>query len=188
MRRFFFLVVLTVTATASAQTTSDKAYEYFEKGYYAIDEGNYRKAIDLFEKAIEIDSTGDCGTEVKGKAHGELAFAHLKKGDTAEALDYIDEALALDSTNPYPRHTRALILDNRGQTDEALKELDKVIEMNPEFLSSWIQRGFVHYKNKNYAQARADFYEGLRLNKEQHLLPKEAVKQIKDIVKDLKKY
>ncbi len=109
MKRHFLIAGLLLT-TLVVFGQVRKAKQFFEKGYYLVDHGNYTSAIESFLKAIEIDSTGDCGTGIKGKVQGELGYAYLRNDDTTNAAAYFDKSITLDPTNPFPRQNKAVLL------------------------------------------------------------------------------
>src|SRR4030095_4273580 len=109
MKQLLIIIGLSVPLhTTFAQI--EKAREYFLTGYRMIDGRDYPNAIENFLKAIEIDSTGDCGTGIKGKVHGELGYAYFRSGDNNMAMTYLDQSIKLDPTNPFPQQNKVVIL------------------------------------------------------------------------------
>jgi tetratricopeptide (TPR) repeat protein len=186
MRRLLIITGLIITGlTAFGQ--ADKARQYFGKGYYMIDQRNYPVAIESFLKAIESDSTGDCGTGMKGKAHGELAYAYLRSGDTTKAATYFDKSIALDPTNPFPRQNKAVMLSMQNRNDEAYRLLDELIQLRPGFIDAYVQRGFLYNAENKKDLAIADFKKALELNKKEKILPTNLVDDLNAIIKGKKK-
>ena len=185
MRRILITLGLLATGlTAFGQ--ADIARQYFGKGYYMIDQRNYPIAIESFLKAIEIDSTGDCGTGMKGKAHGELAYAYLRNGDTTKAATYFDKSIALDPTNPFPVQNKAVMLSMQKKNDEAYKLLDKLIQLKPNFIDAYVQRGFLYNADKKPDLAAADFKKALELNDKEKVLPQNLIDDLIKIIKTKK--
>jgi tetratricopeptide (TPR) repeat protein len=160
-----------------------KARQYYGNGYYMINQRNYSVAIDNFLKAIETDSTGDCGTGTKGKAHGELAYAYLLSGDTIDAAIYFDKAILLDPTNPSPRQNKAVMLSMQKKFNEAYQELEELIQLNPNHIEAYIQRGFLYEANDKIDLAILDFEKALKLNSKSNILPPDIINDIKMIIK-----
>lgn len=77
--------------------------------------------------------------------HGEIAFT---KGDYSEAQEYFQKAMELAPNNPTPYVNSALTVLNTppsvGQmpdTDEAIRLLEKAIEVDPQFHAAYVQLG-----------------------------------------------
>jgi tetratricopeptide (TPR) repeat protein len=186
MRRILIILGLIVTElTVFGQ--ADKAQQYFSKGYYMIEQRNYPIAIESFLKAIEIDSTGNCGTGMKGKAHGELAYAYLRSGDTTNAATYFDKSIVLDPTNPFPRQNKAVMLSMQERNEEAYMTLEELIQLKPDYIEAYIQRGFLYNADKKNELAIADFKKALELNEKAKILPPNLVNHVNDLIKGKKK-
>ena len=158
------------------------AKEYFGKGYYMIGQRNYPVAIESLLKAIEIDSSGNCGTGIDGNAHGELGYAYLRNGDTTNAARYFDKSIILNPTNPFPRQNKAVMLSMQNKNDEAYKLLEELIQLNPNFIDAYVQRGFLYNADNKKDLAIADFKKALELNSKTNILPLELVKDLNDII------
>lgn len=142
MRRI--LITVGLLATGLTVFGQVDARQYFGKGYYMINQRNYPVAIESFLKAIEMDSTGDCGTGIKGNAHGELGYAYIRSGDTTNATKYFDKSIKLDPTNAFPRQNKAAMLAMQKKNYEAYKLLDELIQFKPDFIDAYVQRGFLY--------------------------------------------
>jgi tetratricopeptide (TPR) repeat protein len=185
MRRILISLGLLVTGlTAFGQ--ADKARQYFAKGYYMIDQRNYPMAIESFLKAIEIDSTGDCETGMKGKAHGELGYAYLRTGDTTKAAAYFDKSIALDPANPLPRQNKAVMLSMQKRNEEAYQTLEELVQLKPDFIEAYVQRGFLYNADNKRELAISDFKKALELNDKARVLPQNLIDELNKITKSKK--
>lgn len=72
-----------------------------------------------------------------------LTFGFIVEGDPTNYLTY------------FKRGTVYLAL---GKAKNALSDLDKVLELKPDFTAARISRGSVHLKLANYDLAQLDFY------------------------------
>jgi tetratricopeptide (TPR) repeat protein len=186
MIRLLIIVGLTLTELTTLGQV-EKARQYFSKGYHMVNQGNYTSAIESFLKAIEIDSTGNCGTGIKGNAHGELGGAYLRNGDTTKAATYFDRSIKLDPTNPFPRQNKAVMLSMQKKNNEAYLVLEGLIQLKPEFIDAYVQRGFLYNADNKSDLAIADFIKALALNKKQKILPTNLVDDLNDMIKEQKK-
>jgi len=70
----------------------EKAKPYYEKGYNLIAIQRYSDAIEPLKKAVDIDSTGNCGAGINGFAYYLLSHAYGEIGDYKNARLYMDKA------------------------------------------------------------------------------------------------
>ena len=85
------------------------------------------------------------------------------QGKTDQALDEIRKAHALDPLSPVIQLNIAGCLYNAGRYDEALVELDKTLELYPDYPSALIQRGTIFlFEEKNIPKAIAEFEKALK--------------------------
>lgn len=178
------LVLLTIGLTAFGQFD---ARQYFGKGYHMINQKNYPVAIESFLKAIDIDSTGDCGTGIKGNAHGELGYAYIRTGDTTNATKYFDIAIKLEPTNAFPRQNKAAMLAMQKKYTEAYKLLDELIKFKPDFIDAYVQRGFLYNADNKRELAIADFKRALDLNSKTNILPANLVTNLNNLIEGKKR-
>lgn len=177
-----FFVAIGIHAQSKSQL---KATGYFQMGYDEVGKANYEKAITHFIKAIKADPTGNCGTNVKGKAHSELGYAYFRTGDSVQAMTYYNKAIQLDKHNPYPRVNKAALLLMQKKNIPAQRELDALITINPHFIDGYVQRGFIHHAESNHELARTDFSKALELNEEQKILPAPLLKTIHNRMEEI---
>ncbi len=69
-----------------------EAAEWFKKGSYASESGNFDEAIRCYKKTIEIDSDN-------AEAHIKLGSAYYRKEMLDEAVTKFKQAIALDPDN-----------------------------------------------------------------------------------------
>jgi tetratricopeptide (TPR) repeat protein len=185
MRRL--LITFGLLATGLTAFGQVDARQFFGKGYYMINQRNYPVAIESFLKAIELDSTGDCGTGIKGNAHGELGYAYLRSGDTTTAAIYFDKSIALDPTNAFPRQNKAVMFTMQKRNEEAYKTLEELIQIKPDYIEAYVQRDFLYNADKKNDLAIADFKKALELNEKTKVLPPNLVNDLSDLIKGKKR-
>jgi len=184
MKHWLFIVALALTFNVSAQR--EKAKEYFDRGYSLNGQGNYRGAIETLLQAVALDSTGDCGTGIGGNAQGEIGYAYLRSGDTINAYKYLDKSIVLNPSNPLPRQNKAVLLSMQKKYDDAVKTLDELIQLRPEFIDAYVQRGFFYNTQNKKQLAIDDFKKALELNKKSNALPSNLVKTLNDMINSQK--
>jgi len=124
--------------------------------YYS---GKEKEAFELVEAAISRDPKKCILYYIKGVLNNN-------KGKYSRALESFDKALELDSGKD-----EFNIYLNRGisyleleETDNALKDMAKAIELGPNNASAYHSRGRVYYASKQYAEAVKDFSRSVEIN------------------------
>jgi len=98
----------------------DKGIEFYNKGY----EQNYKKAAELFEKAFQADPTYSQAAFYLGLTYNALF-------DEAKAQQYFEKAIAIDPDYLEARADFAGMLLDVGNTDEAIRQINAVLNRQP---------------------------------------------------------
>jgi len=169
-----------------------KAKPFYDQGYSFVDNHEFDKAIESYKKAIQIDSTGNCGTGTDGVAFGELGYAYTRLGDFQNAITYLDKAIQLNKFAPDPYQTKSVLLMQQGKNDLALPVLDSLIQYVPTYAMGYVQRGFLYNSTGKYELALQDLKKYLELIKKQNqeqnsaALAEDVKKQISEIEAKIK--
>jgi DnaJ family protein C protein 3 len=102
----------------------------------------------------------ECAGEDAEK-HLELGNRMLATGQLADALTHYHAAIDLDTTNYKIYHRRATVYLAMGKSKAALPDLDRVLELKPDFHSARLQRGNVKLKQGKVDDAHVDFEQVL---------------------------
>jgi tetratricopeptide (TPR) repeat protein len=131
----------TDSPNVSTQTSEGSADEYIERGNELRHKGDYDGAISEYTQAIEKDET-------------YLASAKPNAIQTAHFYERLSGAYL----------NRALARVEQHEYDRAISDLNRAIEIRPQYVDAYNQRG-VARKNKNDLQgAITDFNKALELN------------------------
>jgi len=172
----------TINGYSSEYTESQqKAKSYFLSGTTLNANHQYEQAIEKFKLAIEIDSTGNCGTGMNGSAYGELGDCYFKTGDYSSAIKYFDKGIQINKYYPlsYLHKVNLLLMEHKN--DDAIKTLDILISNNPNEPFAYAQRGLLYYSTKE-DMALVDFKICLKLIKEQN--QEEALKEMVKVIQE----
>jgi len=166
------------------QAKLDESSPYF-------DEGDWQKAINTLQSAIEIDPDNDKvykaynGLGLAYDHMGELDLAitnfdqvielnpsfgdaYANRADVWKAKDEMEKAMAdyaqaieLDPTVPRYFYNRATAYKKLGEMELAIADYDQAIELDPEFSYAYHNRANIYKDLGNYDQALADFDKAL---------------------------
>lgn len=169
-----------------------RAKKYYDEGYELVGNHEFNKAIKPLKKAIEIDTSGNCGTGKNGMAYSELGYVYTRMNDFDDALKYLNKAIEINIFLPEPYLSKSVILMQQGKNELAFETLDLLILNIPEYAMAYVQRGFLYNSIEKYQLALQDFNKFLELAKNQgqqqnaKALVDDIKKQIRDIEKKIK--
>ena len=104
------------TPAADTEKTNSKvmAMEWFKKGYASAVAGNYREAIESYDRVIELNPDMAEAYYVRGVAYNNL-------GDPKQAITDLDRAIELKPEYASAYYNRGLALTKLGNTSQALE-------------------------------------------------------------------
>jgi tetratricopeptide (TPR) repeat protein len=144
-----------------------KARKYYDKGYKLVGNHEFSKALKPLKKAIEIDTSGNCGTGKDGMAYSELGYAYTRMNDFDSALKYLNIAIEINKLLPEAYLTKSVIFVQQGLNELALETLDLLILNIPDYAMAYVQRGFIYNSMEEYLLALLDFTKFLELVRNQ---------------------
>ncbi len=116
----------------------------------------YNAAIEQYKNCFE--------KERSSVATFRIAYCYGILGDYDAALKNIDISLEIDSIDSDYMMVRADLLYELGETKEAISQLDKYIEANPEFFGGYYRRGFYKDNSADYDGAINDYSMAIALD------------------------
>ena len=108
--------------------------------------GEYDKALDLFQSAIEAYPG-------YWPAYHDAAVCFIRKGNMAEAGRRLVAALSLWPENADLRHTLGFVLLKMGEYDQAIKQARHALSFNPGLSNALCVLGEASRRKGNYALA-----------------------------------
>jgi DnaJ family protein C protein 7 len=100
-----------------------------QDGNAAFKSGKYQDAVDLYSKALEVDSSNKL---TNSKILQNRAMASIKLKDFKSAIEDCTKALDLDPSYTKAKRTRAKAMGESGKWEEAVRELKSLQETNPQ--------------------------------------------------------
>ena len=85
--------------------------------------------------------------------------------DDETALAHLDKAVEMDPTLLAARQQRAILLQERGRSDEALADADYILIERPENVRARFTKGLILYQRGDYPAAVREFSRALELDR-----------------------
>jgi Tfp pilus assembly protein PilF len=164
---------------------------YYNRGKAFEDDKNYRKALDDYEKAIELnpgfpDSFINRGTvlETIGSHHQAIesyneaikidlraedayynrGISYGSLGQYQKAIQDFTTAIALNSEYTIAYHNRGVSWGITGDYKRSISDLTMAIRLNPQYGEAYYNRGITYKGMKNYQQAVQNFSMAIRID------------------------
>ena len=116
----------TITSTRSLNIEEKQMAEKFkQEGNIALKSNDFQKALDLYNKAIEIDTNNSIYLSNR-------AAAHMRLSDFDSAIIDCEKAISLDETFLRPRERLASAYRSLGKTKEEISTLENALVINSE--------------------------------------------------------
>jgi tetratricopeptide (TPR) repeat protein len=122
-------VLLVLVLSSLAGCVSHEVNELNNEGYTLAREGKFDEAIELYDRAITLDSKVAVVWHNRGGALDQLSRFE-------EVLASYDTALDIDSSAAPTWNNRGLVLRQLGRYDEALESYKQAIEIYPRMESA----------------------------------------------------
>lgn len=86
----------------------------------------------------------------------QLGRCYLATRHTGEAIETLGACIALRPEGPWAYTSRAMALAQDARYDEAIEDLNHVLSGDPGFLPALLNRGWIHWRQKNLPDAITD--------------------------------
>ena len=120
-----YLWLPTCSVSAAGRGAVLSAQEWFDRGRFMGEIGNYRKSAEAFSRAIELNRDSAHAYNNRGVAYSELGNYRL-------AIRDYNRAISLDPEEVMFRFNRGVAFGRQGEYDLAIEDLRQVIEMDPQ--------------------------------------------------------
>ena len=117
----------------------------------------YKKAIKILEKLVEIDSKND-------KYFYELGVCHLCDGNPSEAIPHLISAIVNNKENLEAQIQLAIAHELVEEEELSLMIYNKLIETNPEFLKAYYNKAAMLMGMGDFEEASKTFFLLLKRN------------------------
>jgi len=147
-----------IDALFSYATKESKFYEAnVNYGNYCYTIGRFKKAVDLFLKARELDKSEDT-TLLLG-----MGYFYRLSADLGQSQKAYDMLLSSHSGYAFGYNNRGCLYGYLEKFNLAIRDLNRAIKKNPRFIEAYCNRGLVYLKMGKWDKSIADFTSTLQL-------------------------
>lgn len=111
---------------------------------------------------IIIYTGAESTSQAEIERHLELGRDFLARGQLQDALTHYHAAVEGDNRNYLTFFKRGTVYLALGKAKLAISDLDRVLELRPDFTTARAQRGSVYLKMGDYVNAEVDLYNALQ--------------------------
>ena len=141
-----------IDALFGFSTKETKFYEaHFNYGNYCFTIGRYKKAVDLFLKARELDKTED-SILLLG-----MGYFYRLAADLVQSQKAYDMLLASNANDARGYNNRGCLYGFMEKYDKSISDLNKALKKNNRLLPAYCNRGLVYLKMQKFDRAIRDF-------------------------------
>ena len=147
----------------SLYNANDKPYvdysveDYILWGVKFHQQGDYKKAINYYDKTLELDPQSV-------DAYNNRGLAKSVRGDHEGAIADYNEVLELDPQCAYAYYNRGNAKSDLGHYGESFADFDKTIEIDSRFAEAYCSRGNAKLVLGNHQGAIADYDKAIEIN------------------------
>lgn len=123
-------------------------------------ENNFQNALSHYRKALQIDPNNFWSLY-------QMGLCHMLDGEPAAAVAAYTVCISLRPEEAICYVSRGTAYGDINQTEDALSDLEKAQELDPDFWAVFLNRGAVHLARKDFAAAEADFKKVIELRPRQ---------------------
>jgi tetratricopeptide (TPR) repeat protein len=131
------------------------AFEYNTRGLEKAKAGKFKEAIEDFDKAIQLNPTG--------QIYYNRAYSKSMIKDFRGAIQDYNNTIELEYRLAEAYFERGYCNDQINNTNEAINDYTKAIEINKEYADAYNNRAFTKLKQKDYKAAIKDFDKAIKI-------------------------
>jgi tetratricopeptide (TPR) repeat protein len=139
------------------KVTDRNVIAYNNRGNDHLSLGNYRQAIEDYNKAIEFNPKSP-------EAYNNRAAAYQNLRNYKQAIEDYSKAIELNPKYAEAYNNRGGAYGILGNYRQAIEDCTKAIELNPKYAEAYNNRGNAHGGLGQYRQAIEDYTKAIELN------------------------
>jgi len=127
--------------------------KYIELADEAVAKQDWDRAEELLRAAMQSEPSNPQNVMLLSN----VGMFQYYRGEDSLALHTLSEARAIAPASTVILKNRATVLSHMGREDDALKDYDKVIEMDSLNYDAYFNRGYIRFTHGDSIGAKADF-------------------------------
>ena len=132
------------------------ASDWFDKGYNAVENKEYDKAIPFYLRAIELKPD-------YAKAYNNLGSAYDDQGNYTKAIQSYEKAIELDPDYAAAYYNLGIAYNTQGNLTKAIQSYEKVIELDPDDADAYYNLGIAYNTQGNLTKAIESYDKAIEL-------------------------
>jgi len=133
------------------------AEAYYNRGLAYAELNEYKRAIEDYGKAIELNPTLAEAYNNRGNAYAEL-------NKHERAIEDYDRAIGLNPNYAEAYNNRGIAYANLNKHERAIEDYDRAIELNPALAGAYNNRGIAYVELNKHERAIEDYDRAIELN------------------------
>jgi tetratricopeptide (TPR) repeat protein len=182
----------TTSSTVSPTPTTMTAKELYDRGLDKSNQGDYKRAIEDFNQALQLEPNYILAYYQRGYARAFLedykgaiedysqymqhnpndvdaldnrGYAYYNLGKYEQAIADLNKAIEINSKDAYAHNTRGLAYNEQGKYEQAIADYNKAIELKHDPLSwPYFNRGNGRRSLGQYKEAIEDYNQAIRID------------------------
>jgi len=131
---------------------------HLRKGIVNNLRGQYRRAIEDFNKALELNDE-----RFEHQIYVNRGISFMQDERYEDAIQDFSQALSINPRHSTSLSQRAFSHYRLGNFQQAIQDYNKVLDLNPESTMNYYNRGMAYLRSGNRAKACSDFHQSCRL-------------------------
>lgn len=144
-------------SSSHQQSGNPEVEKLVEIGNSYFDQENYPKAIEYYQKAINIDPN-------QSTPYNNIGAAYSRMDNYDKAFEYYKKALAIDPNDPVRQNNMGDIYYNRGDYDNAIEHYKKAVTVDNKYINGYKNLGHSYLQKDDYDQAIYYFERALDID------------------------
>lgn len=161
LRKLFFelykmkkiLLAIAVALSAMALAADEQEYlRYVEEADKAVQKQEWNRAEELLRAAMQLEPSNPQNVMLLSN----VGMFQYYRGEDSLALHTLSEARAIAPASTVVLVNRAKVLTGMGRTDDAIRDYDRVIEMDSANYRAYFERAYLRMNRNDSVGAAAD--------------------------------
>src|SRR3989339_557570 len=133
------------------EVLKSKKYTYHKAPFMTIGlmyklKGNYKKAVEYFNKVIEIDP-------LSASAYTNIGEIYDGIGNLDKAIKYYEKSVNINPDDFIPYNSLGILYGQKGMYDKAMKNLKRAKKIKPQSADIYFNIGYIYFLTQKYEES-----------------------------------